>query len=54
MVLFKCMLCVTSTGENQRRASDALELEIQMAVNCHEGAGDGTWVLWKAASALNH
>lgn len=34
---------------HQKRASDSLELELQMIVSCHVGAGNQTLVLWKSS-----
>lgn len=32
----------------QKRGSDPLELELQILVNCHVGAGKGACVVWKS------
>lgn len=33
----------------QKSASDLLELELQMVVSCHVGAGNQTWVPQKSS-----
>ena len=38
---------------DQKRASDALELELEMVVRCHESAGNQTVALCKNSSGLN-
>lgn len=38
----------------QDRVLDALDLELQMAVTCHVGAGDQTRSSVRTASAVNH
>lgn len=40
--------CVCSTHRSQKKALDALELELQKAVSFHIGAGNRTWVLHKS------
>lgn len=30
-----------------KSASEPLELELQVVANCHEGAGNQTWVPWR-------
>lgn len=39
------LICVLSTMRGQRRA---LRLEIEVAVSCHVGAGNGYLVYWKS------
>ena len=39
--------CVLSTCGSPKRASDPLELELRMAVNCHVRVGNQTQVLGK-------
>ena len=34
-----CIMCMPGACRSQKRALDALELEVQMAVSCHVGAG---------------
>lgn len=36
-----------SAHGGHKRVSDHLELGLQIAVRCHVGAGNKTWVLWK-------
>lgn len=38
-----CTLWVLGSHRGQIRALDVLEMELQMAVNCHVGAGNQTW-----------
>ena len=33
--------------QRQNRASNLLELELQVVVSCQMGTRDGTWDLWK-------
>jgi hypothetical protein len=33
------------------RALDSLELQLQMVVSKHVGAGNQTWVLWKGSQS---
>ena len=42
-----CTMCVHGAQRVQKRASDALRLELQMDMNCHVGAGNGNHVFWK-------
>ena len=39
--------------QGQKRASNPLELGLQIVVNCHVGAGNRTLVLHKSNNALN-
>ena len=32
--------------------SDPLELELQIVVSCHVGAGNSTWVFWKSSQCF--
>ena len=32
---------------------DSLELELQLVMSCHVGAGNGTWVLWESSVIAN-
>lgn len=44
-------------GGAQKRASDPLELELQMFASHHTGAEKETWVFWKSShcsSTLRH
>jgi hypothetical protein len=47
--IYVSVLCVCMPGAcgGQKRASDPLELELQMVVNCHVSSGNQIWVLWK-------
>jgi hypothetical protein len=45
MLVCKSHVCIGF--RSQKRALDALELEVQTVVNCHVDSGDQTWVLWK-------
>jgi hypothetical protein len=45
-------MCMSGAWGYQRKASDPLELELQMIVNCHVGAKPGS--SGKAACAPNH
>lgn len=47
-----CTSCVPGVLRGQNRASNYLELELEMAVSCNVGAGDQTCVLWKSRSSL--
>ena len=42
-----------SAVRGQKRASDRLELELQVVVNHNMGAGNGIWVLVRATGALH-
>ena len=42
----KSMLHTSAPG-GQKQVSNSLELELQMVVSCHVGAGNLTQVLWK-------
>lgn len=42
-----CGMLTVPTG--QRKASKPLDPELEVAVNCHEGAGNQTWVLGKSS-----
>jgi hypothetical protein len=45
-----CTPCVLSALGGQREASDLLELELQMVVSDHVGAGNQTWVFYENLS----
>jgi hypothetical protein len=45
---FTFLLCM-STGSGQKRVSDPLELDLQMAVNHHVGAGKQTQVFCRSS-----
>lgn len=45
--------CMLGTYKDQKRASASLELKLKMVVSCHMDGENQTWVLSKAASALN-
>jgi hypothetical protein len=47
--IYVCVLYAYSTHRDQRRVSDPLELELQLSVSCHVGAGNGTRVLCKSS-----
>ena len=40
--VYDCILCACSARGDQKRALDALGLELQMIANCHVGAGNET------------
>lgn len=40
-----CTLCMPIAHRSQKRASDPLKLELQVAVRCHVSAENQTWVL---------
>lgn len=44
-----CVWCVVSAYRGQRRASESLELELQMDMTSHGGAETQTQVLWKGS-----
>lgn len=44
---------VSGTHKGQKRASDSLELQLQMLVSLHVGTGNRTWVPTEALSTLN-
>jgi hypothetical protein len=48
-VLLACMSIIYVSGahEDQKRASDPLELELQTVVSHHVGSRNQTWVLWR-------
>ena len=43
---------VPDTLRGQKRELDPLELELNMILSHHVGAGNGTQVLWKSSSVL--
>lgn len=43
-----CAPCVLSTEGGQERAADARGLELPVAVNCHVGTRNRTWVFCKS------
>ena len=49
-----CITCKPGTCGGQKRASDALELELRIVVKYHVGAGNWTWSSLRAAGAPNH
>lgn len=42
-----CMVCVPGAHRSQKKASDALELELRMVVRHNRDARSQTRVLWK-------
>jgi hypothetical protein len=42
-------MCVPGVQRGQKRAWDPLELELQMALSCHVGSGNWTWVPWESS-----
>lgn len=40
------VLAMCSSG-GQKKASDPLNLELEVAVSCHESAGNRTWIVCK-------
>lgn len=53
--VYKCFACVCicvlqacGAHGSQKRASDLMELELQVVVSCHVGAGHQTWVLYRS------
>ena len=47
---YMCTPCILAAGGGQKRASDLLELELQMVVSHHFNPGNETPVLWKSSS----
>lgn len=47
--MYVCASHVCGARRGQKRASDLLELQLQMVVNCHVGTGTSA----RAASTLN-
>lgn len=45
---------VSGTHRGQKKVSDALKAELQVAVCCHIGAGNLNWSSARAVSVLNH
>ena len=43
-VLLDCMLVHAMSTKEEKRASDPLEPELQVFVNCYVGVGKQTWV----------
>lgn len=55
LCLCVCMfVCMCSAYGDQEKASDPLELELQVGISHNVGARNQTWVFCKAASAFNH
>ena len=50
--MYVCVLCVPGTGGGQKRASYLLELELQMVVNHHVGAGNQTQACWESGQCI--
>ena len=48
-----CASCVCSADRDKTRLSDLLELELQVVVSCHVGAGNATQVLCRESSCLS-
>ena len=49
--------CVYSAQRDQKGELDPVGLEVQMVLNCHVGAENRTWILWKrsqCAELLSH
>lgn len=42
-------MCMLSICGSRKRVSDLLELQLQMVVNLHVGAGNRTQVFWKSS-----
>lgn len=51
--VYVCNVCVHGTRGGQKRALDPLELELQMVIICHVGAGNQTRSSCPAANAPN-
>ena len=47
--MYVCTLHVCSASGGQKRTSDPLELELQMFVSCHVGAGNEIWFICKGS-----
>jgi hypothetical protein len=43
-IFYACRACGCSANSGQKRAYEPLELEFQVVVNCHVGAGHRTWI----------
>ena len=50
----KCTICMPGTRGGQESELDPLELEVQMVMGFHVGAGTESGSSARAASALNH
>lgn len=42
-----CITCMSGALGDQKKVTDLLELELQMAVNYHSSAGNWTWASWE-------
>jgi len=40
-----CTQCIQELLEVIRKTTDPMEMELQMIVSCHMGAGNPTWIL---------
>lgn len=49
LLAYVCVLCACSACRGQKRASDALEPELQTDKSCFLGVGTRAWVLWKSS-----
>lgn len=60
--VYECFACIyymstthmCSACRGQKRVLDPLELQLQIFVDHHMGAGNQTWVFGKITSAINH
>ena len=50
--MYVCVPCVPGAGGGQKRASYLLELELQMVVNHHVGAGKQTQACWESGQCI--
>lgn len=49
-----CTMCMFYAGRGENRASDLLEMELQIGVSCHVRAENQAKFSGKSASAVNH
>lgn len=52
--MYVCVLCECSAYGSQKRASDTLEIELQMVMRYFVGTRNQIYVLWKINYALYH
>ncbi|KAM7335920.1 hypothetical protein ACRRTK_004413 [Alexandromys fortis] len=50
--MFVCTPCVNSAQGDQKGELDPVGLELQMVLNCHVGAENRTWILWKRSQCV--
>jgi hypothetical protein len=52
--MYICVSCASSAHRDQKKATDFLELELQMVVSHHVGGGNSIQVLSRTVSDLKH